>query len=94
MGHFRLRIAPAALLAPIACIVALVSPAPASPPPMTAHLMGTTASYTGTFANDVDQREFFFTLSSAGSVVIRTYSYAGGVNGAGERSRLAASTRR
>ena len=83
MGYFRLRIGTAALLAPLACIVALAGPALASPPPMTAHIVGTTASYTGTFANDADQREFFFTLGSAGSVTIRTFSYAGGTNGAG-----------
>ncbi len=40
-------------------------------------------SYTGNFAADDDQREIFFTLSAPGSVTLRTYSYAGGVNAAG-----------
>ena len=40
-------------------------------------------SFTGTFANDSDQREFFFTLASGGPVTVRTFSYAGGTNAAG-----------
>ena len=41
------------------------------------------SSFTGTFTTDSDEREFFFTLAAAGPVTIRTYSYAGGINGAG-----------
>ncbi len=40
-------------------------------------------SFTGTFTSDSDQREFFFTLAAPGTVTVRTYSYAGGVNAAG-----------
>jgi uncharacterized protein (TIGR03437 family) len=43
----------------------------------------TSASYTGTFGSDVDQREYYFTLSNAGPVTVRTFSYGGGTNGAG-----------
>src|ERR1700722_18373495 len=40
-------------------------------------------SYTGAFAADDDKREFFFTPPATGSVIIRTFSYAGGTNSAG-----------
>src|SRR5882724_4617957 len=40
-------------------------------------------SFTGNFVNDVDKREFFFTLAQAGTVLVQTWSYAGGVNAAG-----------
>ena len=40
-------------------------------------------SYTGNFTSDADEHDFFFTLSAAGSVTLRTLSYAGGVNSAG-----------
>jgi len=40
-------------------------------------------SFTGSFSQDTDQREVFFTLPAAGNVLLRTFSYAGGVNGAG-----------
>jgi uncharacterized protein (TIGR03437 family) len=40
-------------------------------------------SYTGVFSQDTDQAEVFFNLQTAGNVVLRTFSYAGGVNGAG-----------
>ena len=39
--------------------------------------------FVGTFSQDTDQREVFFTLQQAGTVVLRTYAYAGRVNSAG-----------
>ena len=41
-------------------------------------------SFTGTFVNDNDKASFEFTVGSASSVTLLTYSYAGGVNSAGE----------
>lgn len=41
------------------------------------------SSYTGAFSQDSDQRAFFFSLSAAGTVTLRTFSYAGGMNAAG-----------
>ena len=41
------------------------------------------ASYTGTFAADDDQRTFYFALNTPGTVTVLTWSYAGGVNSAG-----------
>jgi uncharacterized protein (TIGR03437 family) len=40
-------------------------------------------SYSGTFSQDDEVRSFNFTLSQPSKVVIRTFSYAGGVNSAG-----------
>ena len=42
-------------------------------------------SFTGTFTSDDQSKSFRFTLSNAGTVVLRTYSYAGGVNSAGQQ---------
>jgi hypothetical protein len=39
-------------------------------------------SYTGTLASDDDQKIFYFTLTQAGPVTLRTWSYAGGINAA------------
>jgi uncharacterized protein (TIGR03437 family) len=47
------------------------------------HASAADFSYTGTFAQDDDKREFFFTLSQPGSITVRTFSYAGGTNAAG-----------
>jgi uncharacterized protein (TIGR03437 family) len=47
------------------------------------HAIAADFSYTGTFAQDDEKREFFFTLSQSGNVLIRTFSYAGGTNAAG-----------
>lgn len=46
-------------------------------------LAGAGASYTGSFAADDDKRIFYFSLTGAGSVTLRTWSYAGGTNAAG-----------
>jgi hypothetical protein len=43
----------------------------------------TNISYTGEFAHDNDVALFNFTVGAASTVVLRTYSYAGGVNAAG-----------
>ncbi len=49
-----------------------------------ARLSGAPAfSYTGSFASDNDKRVFYFDLAAAGTVTLRTYSYAGGMNAAG-----------
>jgi uncharacterized protein (TIGR03437 family) len=40
-------------------------------------------SFAGTFSQDDEERTFNFTLSQSSSIVIRTLSYAGGVNSAG-----------
>jgi uncharacterized protein (TIGR03437 family) len=40
-------------------------------------------SYAGTFSQDDEKRAFNFTLSQSSKVVLRTFSYAGGVNSAG-----------
>jgi large repetitive protein len=40
-------------------------------------------SYTGNFASDSDRRLFYFSLAQPGTTVLRTWSYAGGVNSAG-----------
>jgi uncharacterized protein (TIGR03437 family) len=40
-------------------------------------------SYTGTFAQDDETRQFNFTLAQAAQVTVRTFSYAGGMNAAG-----------
>ncbi len=42
------------------------------------------SSYTGTFAADDDKRIFYFSLSQAGAVTLQTWSYAGGLNAAGD----------
>jgi hypothetical protein len=44
----------------------------------------TNISYTGEFAHDNDVALFNFTVGAASTVVLRTYSYAGGVNAAGQ----------
>lgn len=41
------------------------------------------SSFQGSFASDVDQREFYFTLANPGPVTVKTLSYAGAVNAAG-----------
>ncbi len=40
-------------------------------------------SYTGTFAQDDETRQFNFTLAQPAQVTVRTFSYAGGMNSAG-----------
>jgi len=40
-------------------------------------------SYVGTIKQDDEQRQFNFTLAQPATVIIRTYSYAGGLNAAG-----------
>jgi hypothetical protein len=47
------------------------------------HALPLSTSYTGTFAQDDDERIFYFTISAASTITLRTYSYAGGVNAAG-----------
>ena len=42
-------------------------------------------SFVGAFAQDDERRQFTFTLNQAGTVVLRTWSYAGGVNSTGAR---------
>jgi hypothetical protein len=44
----------------------------------------TNMSYTGQFAHDNDVRLFNFTVGALSMVDLRTYSYAGGVNAAGQ----------
>lgn len=44
---------------------------------------GADFSFTGRFARDDNRRMFTFTLSSAGTATVRTWSYAGGINAAG-----------
>lgn len=44
----------------------------------------TTVSYTGTFSQDDDIAIFGFSLASNGPAMLRTWSYNGGVNGAGQ----------
>lgn len=53
-------------------IVALLSPA-----------FGADFSFIGAFAQDDERRQFSFTLNQPGTVLLRTWSYAGGVNAAG-----------
>jgi hypothetical protein len=43
----------------------------------------TTVSYTGTFLQDDDVRSFAFSVSAPGTVIVQTFGYAGGTNGAG-----------
>jgi hypothetical protein len=43
----------------------------------------TTSSWTGSFASDDDKRVVYLTLSAAGTLLARTWSYAGGINGVG-----------
>ncbi len=52
--------------------LALISPA-----------LGTDFSFIGAFAQDDERRQFTFTLAQPGTVLIRTWSYAGGVNSTG-----------
>jgi uncharacterized protein (TIGR03437 family) len=54
--------------------VALISPA-----------FGADFSFSGVFAQDDERRQFTFTLIQPGTVLIRTWSYAGGVNLTGAR---------
>ena len=54
--------------------LALISPA-----------FGTDFSFIGAFAQDDERRQFSFTLIQPGTVLIRTWSYAGGVNSTGAR---------
>jgi len=42
-------------------------------------------SFTGTFAQDDEQRQFTLTLNQSGTVRLRTWSWAGGVNSTGAR---------
>jgi uncharacterized protein (TIGR03437 family) len=55
-------------------IIALISPA-----------FGSDFSFIGAFAQDDERRQFSFTLIQPGTVLLRTWSYAGGVNSAGAR---------
>jgi len=59
-------------------MVALTSPA-----------FGTDFSFIGAFAQDDERRQFSFTLIQPGTVLIRTWSYAGGVNSTGARLKPA-----
>ena len=47
--------------------------------------LGADFSFVGAFAQDDERRQFAFTLSQPGDVLIRTWSYAGGVNSTGVR---------
>lgn len=47
--------------------------------------LGADFSFVGAFAQDDERRQFAFTLSQPGNVLIRTWSYAGGVNSTGAR---------
>lgn len=47
--------------------------------------VGANFSFVGAFAQDDERRQFTFTLNQTGAVVLRTWSYAGGVNSAGAR---------
>ena len=53
-------------------IVALILPA-----------LGADFSFIGAFAQDDERRQFTFTVNRPGTVLIRTWSYAGGVNSTG-----------
>jgi uncharacterized protein (TIGR03437 family) len=53
-------------------IVALILPA-----------LGADFSFIGVFAQDDERRQFTFTVNRPGTVLIRTWSYAGGVNSTG-----------
>ncbi len=53
-------------------IVALILPA-----------FGADFSFVGVFAHDDERRQFTFTLTRPGTVILRTWSYAGGINSAG-----------
>jgi uncharacterized protein (TIGR03437 family) len=55
-------------------IVTLISPA-----------FGANFSFIGAFAQDDERRQFTFTVVQPGTVLLRTWSYAGGVNSAGAR---------
>ena len=55
-------------------IVALIAPA-----------FGTDFSFIGVFAQDDERRQFTFTLVQPGNVLVRTLSYADGVNSTGAR---------
>src|SRR6202171_6531142 len=55
-------------------LVALIVPA-----------LGADFSFIGTFAQDDERRQFTFTVTQPGTVLIRTWSYAGGVNATGAR---------
>jgi uncharacterized protein (TIGR03437 family) len=50
-----------------------------------AHLLAAAqgSSYTGSFAADDDKRSFYFSLTQSGTITLRTWSYAGGMNAAG-----------
>jgi uncharacterized protein (TIGR03437 family) len=58
----------------LCAIVALIVPA-----------FGADYSFIGAFAQDDERRQFTFTLVQPGTVLVRTWSYAGGVNSAGAR---------
>src|ERR1051325_4801062 len=47
---------------------------------MAARAFAADVSYAGTFSQDDEKRAFNFNLSKSSKVVIRTFSYAGGVN--------------
>src|ERR1700682_3857828 len=55
-------------------LIALISPA-----------FGADFSFIGAFAQDDERRQFTFTVLQPGTVLLRTWSYAGGVNSAGAR---------
>lgn len=50
--------------------------------PSLAPVQAATVSYTGTFLQDDDLASFAFTVSTPGTVIIQTFGYAGGINGA------------
>src|SRR6266481_6538041 len=59
---------------PLYAIVALTIPA-----------FGADFSFIGAFAQDDERRQFTLTLAQPGTVLMRTWSYAGGVNSTGAR---------
>ena len=59
---------------PIILLYAIVALLPA---------LGADFSFIGAFAQDDERRQFTFTITRPGTVLIRTWSYAGGVNSTG-----------
>jgi hypothetical protein len=62
----------------LGAILMLISLAPTSP------LRADTLSYTGSFPTDDSVQTFNFNLASQGAVTLQTFSYAGGIDGAGK----------
>lgn len=64
-------------------LAAIAAPGAFSAPDATPRVVSSAGPFVGTFSQDTDQREVFFTLQQAGEVVLRTFSYAGGVTSGG-----------